>query len=116
MRYVYNFDLPNVPDNYVHRIGRTARAGRDGTAIAYCAPTEMDEFRAIQKVMGRKIEVASGEEWEGEKKPARGGNGGGRRRGGGGGGNGGGHKPGTTQPRRSRSRRGGGGGRRSQAA
>ncbi|ETA51273.1 DEAD/DEAH box helicase [Ponticoccus alexandrii] len=116
VRYVYNFDLPNVPDNYVHRIGRTARAGRDGTAIAYCAPTEMDEFRAIQKVMGRKIEVASGEEWEGEKKPARGGNGGGRRRGGGGGGNGGGHKPGTTQPRRSRSRRGGGGGRRSQAA
>ncbi|MBN7785907.1 DEAD/DEAH box helicase [Ponticoccus gilvus] len=114
VRYVYNYDLPNVPDNYVHRIGRTARAGRDGTAIAYCAPTEMDEFRAIQKVMGRKIEVASGEEWEGEKKPARGG--GGRRRGGGGGGNGGGHKPGTTQPRRSRARRGGGGGRRSQAA
>ncbi len=112
VRYVYNYDLPNVPDNYVHRIGRTARAGRDGTAIAYCAPTEMDEFRAIQKVMGRKIEVASGEEWEGEKKPARGG--GGRRRGGGG--NGGGHKPGTTQPRRSRARRGGGGGRRSQAA
>ncbi|WP_418595170.1 DEAD/DEAH box helicase [Ponticoccus sp. (in: a-proteobacteria)] len=114
VRYVYNYDLPNVPDNYVHRIGRTARAGRDGTAIAYCAPTEMDEFRAIQKVMGRKIEVASGEEWEGEKKPARGG--GGRRRGGGGGGNGGGQKPGTTQPRRSRARRGGGGGRRSQAA
>lgn len=112
VRYVYNYDLPNVPDNYVHRIGRTARAGRDGTAIAYCAPTEMDEFRAIQKVMGRKIEVASGEEWEGEKKPARGG--GGRRRGGGGGGNGGGQKPGTTQPRRSRARRGGG--RRSQAA
>jgi ATP-dependent RNA helicase RhlE len=105
VRYVYNFDLPNVADNYVHRIGRTARAGRDGTAIAYCAPTEMDEFRAIQKVMGRKIEVAGGEEWEGEKKPARGG---GRRRGGGGGG---GHKPGTTQPRRSRARRGGGGGR-----
>ncbi|MGB2203366.1 MAG: DEAD/DEAH box helicase, partial [Pseudooceanicola atlanticus] len=41
VRYVYNYDLPNVPDNYVHRIGRTARAGRDGTAIAYCAPAEL---------------------------------------------------------------------------
>ncbi|QOL83310.1 DEAD/DEAH box helicase [Pseudooceanicola spongiae] len=83
VRYVYNYDLPNVPDNYVHRIGRTARAGRDGTAIAYCAPAEMGELRDIQKVMGRDIPVAGGEAWE-----VRGGtskNGGGRGKGGGGG-------------------------------
>ncbi|KAA2314758.1 DEAD/DEAH box helicase [Pseudooceanicola sediminis] len=83
VRYVYNYDLPNVPDNYVHRIGRTARAGREGTAIAYCAPAEMGELRDIQKVMGRDIPVAGGEAWE-----VRGGaskNGGGRGKGGGGG-------------------------------
>ncbi|WP_305967604.1 MULTISPECIES: DEAD/DEAH box helicase [unclassified Mameliella] len=99
VRYVYNFDLPNVADNYVHRIGRTARAGRDGTAIAYCAPTEMGEFQAIVKVMGREIDVAGGEPWEPVKKPGRGG--GGNRRSGNRPGNG--AKPG--RPRRSRNRR-----------
>lgn len=55
--YVYNFDLPNVPENYVHRIGRTARAGASGQAIAFCAPDEMKELRAIEKVLKTKIEV-----------------------------------------------------------
>jgi len=55
VRHVYNFDLPNVPDNYVHRIGRTARAGREGTAVAFCAPAELAELRAIEKVMGHRI-------------------------------------------------------------
>ncbi|MGR3320860.1 MAG: DEAD/DEAH box helicase [Pseudooceanicola sp.] len=64
VRYVYNYDLPNVADNYVHRIGRTARAGRDGTAIAYCAPGEMGELRDIQKVIGRPLPVAGGTPWE----------------------------------------------------
>nr|WP_212523632.1 DEAD/DEAH box helicase [Actibacterium sp. MT2.3-13A] len=64
VRHVYNYDLPNVPDNYVHRIGRTARAGRDGRAIAFCAPPEMSELRSIEKTMGRKIPVRGGECWE----------------------------------------------------
>ncbi len=59
--FVYNYDLPNVPDNYVHRIGRTARAGRAGTAIAFCAPAEMDELKSIEKTMGQKIPVIGGE-------------------------------------------------------
>ncbi|MDA7423133.1 DEAD/DEAH box helicase [Thalassococcus lentus] len=88
VRYVYNFDLPNVPDNYVHRIGRTARAGRDGTAIAYCAPDEMGELKAIQKVMKRDIPVASGRPWDPVDAPKKGRPGGGRRRGGPGGGGG----------------------------
>ncbi|WP_372604506.1 DEAD/DEAH box helicase [Actibacterium sp.] len=58
--YVYNFDLPNVPENYVHRIGRTARAGATGLAVAFCSPEETDELRAIEKVMGLSIAVASG--------------------------------------------------------
>ncbi|TMV56068.1 DEAD/DEAH box helicase, partial [Thioclava sp. BHET1] len=60
VRHVYNYDLPNVPDNYVHRIGRTARAGADGRAVAFCAPAEMAELRAIEKVMKVKIEIAGG--------------------------------------------------------
>ncbi len=70
VRHVYNFDLPNVPDNYVHRIGRTARAGRDGAAIAFCAPGEMGELKAIQKTMGKDIPVASGRPWAVEQSKA----------------------------------------------
>ena len=64
VRHVYNYDLPNVPENYVHRIGRTARAGADGAAVAFCSPEEMDELKAIQKVMKTSIPVASGRPWE----------------------------------------------------
>ncbi|WP_374421859.1 DEAD/DEAH box helicase [Paracoccus sp. (in: a-proteobacteria)] len=59
--HVYNYDLPNVPENYVHRIGRTARAGRDGRAIAFCAPAEIGELRAIEKAMKAQIPVVGGE-------------------------------------------------------
>ncbi len=58
--YVINYDLPEVPDNYVHRIGRTARAGREGEAIAFCAPEEGQLLRQIQKLMKIDIPVASG--------------------------------------------------------
>lgn len=61
VKHVYNYDLPNVPDSYVHRIGRTARAGKDGAAVAFCSPDEMGELKAIQKVLGMAIPVASGE-------------------------------------------------------
>ncbi|RXV64954.1 DEAD/DEAH box helicase [Roseovarius sp. A46] len=62
--HVYNYELPNVAENYVHRIGRTARAGREGTAIAFCAPDEMGELKDIQKALGTTIPVASGRAWE----------------------------------------------------
>ncbi|MEG4641702.1 ATP-dependent RNA helicase RhlE [Paracoccus pantotrophus] len=72
--HVYNYDLPNVPENYVHRIGRTARAGRDGRAIAFCAPAEIGELRAIEKAMKAKIAVVGGEEpFEAAKIRERGG-------------------------------------------
>ncbi|WP_424986329.1 DEAD/DEAH box helicase [Microbulbifer sp. S227A] len=107
VKHVYNYDLPNVPDNYVHRIGRTARAGKDGSAVAFCAPDEMGEFKAIQKTMGITIPVASGRPWEPieeERKPNRGGGGGrgGPRRQGGGDAE---AKPGTGQRRRRRPNR-----------
>ena len=55
VRFVYNYDLPNVPENYVHRIGRTARAGRDGRAIAFVAPDEMGELKDVEKVLKMEI-------------------------------------------------------------
>jgi ATP-dependent RNA helicase RhlE len=58
--YVINYDLPEVPENYIHRIGRTARAGREGEAIAFCAPDEADQLKQIQKLMKIDIPVASG--------------------------------------------------------
>ncbi|WP_425091889.1 DEAD/DEAH box helicase [Tropicimonas sp. S265A] len=63
VRYVYNFDLPNVTENFVHRIGRTARAGRDGCAIAFCAADEAGSLRDVEKLMGISIPVASGKPW-----------------------------------------------------
>lgn len=50
--HVVNFDLPNVPADYVHRIGRTARAGRSGTAISLLSPEEQDQLRDIEKSIG----------------------------------------------------------------
>ena len=69
--HIYNYDLPNVPENYVHRIGRTARAGRDGRAVALCAPAEMSELRAIEKAMKKPIPVIGGEPWAGAPALAR---------------------------------------------
>ncbi len=65
VRVVYNFDLPNVPETYVHRIGRTARAGADGKAVAFCGQDEVKELRAIEKVLGQRLHVAGGTPWMG---------------------------------------------------
>jgi ATP-dependent RNA helicase RhlE len=50
--HVINFDLPNVPEDYVHRIGRTARAGKSGIAFTLCAPEEHTQLRDIEKTIG----------------------------------------------------------------
>lgn len=52
---VVNYDLPQVPEAYIHRIGRTARAGNAGLAIAFCAPEELKLLREIEKVIKDKI-------------------------------------------------------------
>jgi len=58
--YVINYDLPDAPESYVHRIGRTARAGRTGEAIAFCAEDEVDQLAQIETLMKAAIPVASG--------------------------------------------------------
>ncbi|GAN68691.1 DEAD/DEAH box helicase [Acetobacter orleanensis] len=115
--HVFNYDLPNVPESYVHRIGRTARAGRDGWAVSFCDPEQRAWLRDIEKTIGKPIPVVRDHPWHSESAeastmrppvlgggggrgrggPPRGGNGGAGGRGRGGpprGGNGGGGRPG----------------------
>src|SRR5689334_24467752 len=56
--HVVNFDLPDVPEQYVHRIGRTARAGADGIAMAFCSPDERGNLRDIERTTRQRISVA----------------------------------------------------------
>jgi ATP-dependent RNA helicase RhlE len=53
--HVFQFDLPDTPEAYVHRIGRTARAGASGEAIAFCAPDEIVKLKAVEKLIAMKI-------------------------------------------------------------
>lgn len=55
--HVINFDLPNEPECYVHRIGRTGRMGADGNAYSFCAADERNSLRSIEKLTRTKIEV-----------------------------------------------------------
>jgi ATP-dependent RNA helicase RhlE len=59
LSHVINFELPNVPETYVHRIGRTGRAGNSGIAISFCDAEERDELRDIQKLIGKSIPVVN---------------------------------------------------------
>ncbi len=54
---VVNYDLPNVPEDYVHRIGRTGRAGETGIAISLVSPDQRSDLRGIEKLIGRPLEV-----------------------------------------------------------
>jgi ATP-dependent RNA helicase RhlE len=56
--HVVNYDLPNIPESYVHRIGRTARAGRDGIAISFCDEEEREYLRDIEKLIRKRVPVA----------------------------------------------------------
>ena len=71
LSHVFNYDLPEVPETYVHRIGRTARAGADGTAVSFCAPEEQEYLAGIEKLNRRKIPVVSGHPWDGVPAPVR---------------------------------------------
>jgi ATP-dependent RNA helicase RhlE len=59
--HVVNFELPNEPESYIHRIGRTARAGTDGSAISLCDASERPYLRAIERLMRRPVQVSGGD-------------------------------------------------------
>ena len=71
LSHVFNYDLPEVPETYVHRIGRTARAGADGTAVSFCAPEEKEYLAGIEKLNRRQIPVVSGHPWDGAPAPVK---------------------------------------------
>ncbi|HJZ39339.1 MAG TPA: DEAD/DEAH box helicase [Bacteroidales bacterium] len=57
LELVINYEIPNIPETYVHRIGRTGRAGASGTAYSFCDAEEKDFIRDIEKLINRKIPV-----------------------------------------------------------
>jgi len=57
LSHVFNYNLPDVPETYVHRIGRTGRAGKGGVAVALCEFSEKDLLRDIEKLIGKKVPV-----------------------------------------------------------
>ena len=63
LSHVFNYNLPEVPETYVHRIGRTGRAGHGGTAVALCDYAEIPLLRAIEKLMGRSVPVVEDHPW-----------------------------------------------------
>jgi len=63
LSHVFNYNLPEVPETYVHRIGRTGRAGKGGVTIALCEFSEKPLLRAIEKLTGKKIPVMENHPW-----------------------------------------------------
>ena len=57
LEYVINFEIPNIPETYVHRIGRTGRAGAKGTAFSFCDAEEKEFLRDMEKLIDKKIPV-----------------------------------------------------------
>lgn len=60
LSHVFNFDIPEVPETYVHRIGRTGRAGQTGTAISFCEINEEADLKTIEKTIGKTIPAVEG--------------------------------------------------------
>ncbi len=108
--HVINYDLPVDPESYVHRIGRTGRAGASGIALTLCDSTERGQLRAIERLINQNLPVHEEYPDKSPRGSGRGGSGrGGDRRGGGGGGYGS-RSRSPFQQRQSRGYRSGGGG------
>jgi ATP-dependent RNA helicase RhlE len=111
--HVINYEIPNEPETYVHRIGRTARAGMRGEALSMCDAEEIGDFRRIEQMLKSDVEIDRTHRAHLEPVAPRG-NGGKRRTGGGGGGRPGGNgrsgggRPGANSRTRGGGRSGGG--------
>ncbi len=67
--HVINFDLPNVPETYVHRIGRTARAGASGVALSFCTPEDWAYLVDIERLLGKHLERVEQHGWRSKLAP-----------------------------------------------
>ena len=70
LSHVVNFDVPNVPDDYIHRVGRTARAGATGDALTFAAPEEGNELRAIERAVRKALPRRTLEGFDYQHKPS----------------------------------------------
>ncbi len=69
LKYVINYDIPNLPETYVHRIGRAGRAGDDGISISICEPEENTFIKDIEKLINQRIEVIKNNPFPQTDKP-----------------------------------------------
>jgi len=69
LRYVINYDIPNIAETYVHRIGRSGRAGEDGVAISICEPEENAYIRDIERLIKQKLKVIDDNPYPQTDKP-----------------------------------------------
>jgi len=69
LKYVINYDVPNLPETYVHRIGRSGRAGEEGVAISLCEPEENAFIKDIEKLIKQKIKVIKNNPFPQTDKP-----------------------------------------------
>jgi len=70
LSHVVNFDVPHLPEDYIHRVGRTARAELTGDAITFVAPDEEDDLRAIERAIGRRLPRVTVPDFDYTKRPA----------------------------------------------
>jgi len=70
LSHVVNFDVPNVPDDYIHRVGRTARAELTGDAITFVAPDEEPDLRAIERAIGKRLPRVTVPDFDYTRRPA----------------------------------------------
>jgi ATP-dependent RNA helicase RhlE len=69
LKYVINYEIPNISETYVHRIGRAGRAGEEGVSISICEPEENDYVKDIEKLINQKIEVVKNNPFPQTEKP-----------------------------------------------
>ena len=70
LSHVVNFDVPNVPEDYIHRVGRTARAELTGDAITFVAPDEENDLRAIERAISKRLPRVTVPEFDYSRRPA----------------------------------------------
>ena len=70
LSHVVNFDVPNMPDDYIHRVGRTARAEMTGDAVTFVAPDEENDLRAIERAIGKRLPRVTVPDFDYSQKPA----------------------------------------------
>ncbi len=70
LSHVVNFDVPNVPEDYIHRVGRTARAELTGDAITFVAPDEENDLRAIERAIGKRLPRVTVPDFDYSRRPA----------------------------------------------